>query len=221
MRKRGKMTKDPEAAREEMVAQQIVARGVDNAEVLAAMRKIPRHLFVHREMRSAAYEDEPLPIGARQTISQPFIVAYMTECLGLSKTDKVLEIGTGSGYQAAVLAEIAGEVWTVEIIPSLADSARRTLQELGYGNIRFKVGNGAAGWPEGAPFDAIIVTASPADVPAALEAQLRDGGRLIIPVGRENQTLALIRRTGDRLVRAQLLCVRFVPLMDAASGEDS
>ncbi|MCX6565824.1 MAG: protein-L-isoaspartate(D-aspartate) O-methyltransferase [Candidatus Aminicenantes bacterium] len=214
------MTKDLEASREEMVEQQLIARGVVDPQVLAAMRKIPRHLFVHEEMRSAAYLDGPLPIGARQTISQPFIVAYMTEFLGLMKTDNVLEIGTGSGYQTAVLAEIAAEVWTVEIIPSLAASARRTLETLGYGNIRFKVGDGSGGWPEEAPFDAIIVTAAPADIPAALKDQLRDGGRMIVPVGRGDQRLKLIRRLGDRMIETHLLSVRFVPLMDAAPKEN-
>lgn len=214
------MKKDLEASREEMVEQQIVARGVVDPQVLRAMRKIPRHLFVHEEMRSAAYLDEPLPIGARQTISQPFIVAYMTEFLGLMNTDKVLEIGTGSGYQTAVLAEIAAEVWTVEIIPSLAASARRTLETLGYGNIRFKIGDGSGGWPEEAPFDAIIVTAAPADVPAALTAQLRDGGRMIVPVGRGDQMLKLVRRFGERTIETHLLGVRFVPLMEAASKEN-
>jgi len=214
------MAKDLEAAREEMIKRQIIARGVVDPRVLAAMRKIPRHLFVHEEMRAAAYVDEPLPIGDRQTISQPFIVAYMTEFLDLAKTDKVLEIGTGSGYQTAVLAEIASEVWTVEIIPSLAASARRTLEALGYGNIRFRVGDGSGGWPEEAPFDAIIVTAAPEDVPAALKGQLRDGGRMIIPVGRGDQTLQLIRRMGDRMIDTRLLSVRFVPLRGAASEED-
>lgn len=196
-----------------MVKSQITARGVVDPLVLAAMAKIPRHLFVPEDLRSSAYADEPLPIGQGQTISQPYIVAYMTEALGLRGGEKVLEVGTGSGYQTAVLAEIAGTVWTIEIIPSLARTAKVRLEKLGYANIRFRVGDGSGGWPEEAPFDAVIVTAAAHRMPAGLEGQLAIGGRMIVPVGTGLQELYLVRRTNKGLERENRLAVRFVPLV--------
>ena len=165
------------AERGAMVEQQIRGRDIKAPSVLQAMRKVPRHRFVPASVRHLAYADHPLPIGSEQTISQPYIVAYMTEAAEVSPTDKVLEIGTGSGYQAAVLGEIAREVYTIEIIPDLAEGARRILAELGYGNVHVKAGNGYLGWPEHAPFDAILVTAAPEEVPQALVDQLAVGGK--------------------------------------------
>jgi len=210
------MLKDDTARRAAMVALQIERRGVRDPRVLAAMGNVPRHLFVPEHLQGAAYEDEPLPIGRGQTISQPYIVAYMTEALELKETDKVLEVGTGSGYQTAVLAELVRDVWTVEIDETLSARARGTLASLGYHRIEFRVGDGAAGWPEAAPFDAIIATACPPDLPGSWAAQLRDGGRLITPVGRDEQVLVLIRRKGDAFIETRLLPVRFVPLVSAA-----
>jgi protein-L-isoaspartate(D-aspartate) O-methyltransferase len=177
------------------------------------MAKVPRHLFVPEGLRRESYADEPLPIGEGQTISQPYIVAYMTEALGLKGGEKVLEIGTGSGYQTAVLAEIAGTVWTVEIVEALARRARTILDGLGYANVRYRVGDGSAGWPEEAPFDAIMVTAAAARVPGTLEDQLAVGGRMVVPVGTEAQELLLIRRGKTGFKRESLLAVRFVPLV--------
>jgi protein-L-isoaspartate(D-aspartate) O-methyltransferase len=196
-----------------MVARQIAARGVEDPRVLAAMGKVPRHVFVPHDLQRLAYEDEPLPIGEGQTISQPYIVAYMTEALALRPEDKVLEIGTGSGYQTAVLAEIAVEVWTVEVIDSLSQRAQAALAELGYRNIRFKVGDGSAGWPEVGPFEAIMVTAAPAAIPQPLKDQLRDGGRMILPVGVEFQDLVRVTRSGAEWSEERLFAVRFVPLV--------
>jgi protein-L-isoaspartate(D-aspartate) O-methyltransferase len=206
---------DFEAERRDMVDTQIRARGVHEPAVLRAMEKVPRHLFVPEDLRRAAYSDEPLPIGESQTISQPYIVAYMTEALDLRGGERVLEVGTGSGYQTAVLAEIAGEVWSVELIESLSVRAQETLQALGYGNIRFRVGDGSSGWPEAAPFDAIIVTAAAARVPEDLERQLAPSGTLVIPVGIDFQELLRIRRRRRGMKREKLLAVRFVPLVRA------
>ena len=196
--------------REEMVRTQIAARGITDARVLEAMRKVPRELFVGPENRGAAFHDGPL--GHGQTISQPYIVAYMTELLDIGEGDRVLEIGTGCGYQTAVLAELAGLVCTVEIVPELAERARETLGGLGYTNIVFRTGDGRLGWPERAPFDAIIVTAAPASVPPALKEQLADGGRLVIPVGASTQFIHRIVRRGDGFDDEGLIAVRFVPL---------
>jgi protein-L-isoaspartate(D-aspartate) O-methyltransferase len=207
------MRKEPDALRKAMVASQIAARGVRDPRVLQAMGSVPRHVFVPEDLRGGAYDDEPLPIGHGQTISQPFIVAYMTEALALRPEDRVLEIGTGSGYQTAVLAEIVREVWTVEVVAALAERARETLGALGYANVLYRVGDGSAGWAAGAPFDAIIVTAAPETVPAGLRAQLRDGGRMIVPIGRFGQDLILVRRTGETFDEERLLAVRFVPLI--------
>jgi len=199
-----------------MTDSQIRARGVCDPLVLAAINKVPRHLFVPEGMRGFAHADEPLPIGQGQTISQPYIVAYMTEALGLQGGERVLEVGTGSGYQTAVLAEIAREVWTVEIVESLALQARSILDSLGYANIHYRVGDGSGGWPEAAPFDAVIVTAAAARMPESLEGQLGPGGRMIVPVGTDLQELFLVCRKKKGLMRERLLAVRFVPLVKAS-----
>jgi len=199
----------------EMVEKQIIARGVKNEKVIEAMKKVPRHLFVPEEYRHLAYTDGPLPIGYDQTISQPYIVAYMTEVLDLKENEKVLEIGTGSGYQAAILAEICKEVYTIEIIEDLANSAKKTLKELGYNNIYIKIGDGYKGWPEKAPFDAIIVTCSPTNIPKPLIEQLAENGRMIIPVGEwYNQQLVLLRKKNGKMIKENLIPVRFVPMVN-------
>jgi len=207
------MTDTMAVRRDKMVDEQIVARGVTDAVVLAAMRKVERHLFIPTELQSAAYSDEPLPIGHGQTISQPYIVAYMTEAAGLKSGDRVLEVGTGSGYQAAVLAEIVKEVYTIEVIEPLAADASQRLFDLGYNNINFKLSDGYAGWPEGAPFDAIIVTAAPREIPQELAGQLKVGGRMIVPVGELIQELCLITRRETGFEKTSLLPVRFVPMI--------
>jgi protein-L-isoaspartate(D-aspartate) O-methyltransferase len=209
---------DFEEQRMRMVATQIEARGVTAETVLEAMRSVPRHVFVPPEYHARAYDDAPLPIGHGQTISQPFIVAYMTEALELQSTDRVLEIGTGSGYQTAVLAEIAQEVYTIEILEPLATAAAETLQELEYTNIRGRHGNGYAGWPEVAPFDKIIVTAAPPEVPEALVAQLAVGGLMVVPVGEVDQMMTFVRRTETGVVSRETLPVRFVPMVEAPSS---
>jgi protein-L-isoaspartate(D-aspartate) O-methyltransferase len=202
---------DPARAREEMVAVQIEGRGVRNPRTLAAMRKVPRHLFVSPALAREAYADHPLPIGHDQTISQPYIVAFMTEALGL-RGGTVLEVGTGSGYQAAVLAQIAARVFTIEIVAPLAEEARQRLARLGYRNVEVRAGDGYQGWPEKAPFDAVIVTAAAPHVPEPLKQQLKDGGRLVIPVGEADQELLLITRRGPRYDEDRVLPVRFVPM---------
>jgi protein-L-isoaspartate(D-aspartate) O-methyltransferase len=195
-----------------MVEYQIEARGIKDRRVLEAIRKVPRHLFVPENLQDIAYNDEPLPIGSGQTISQPYIVAYMTEILRLQEGDRVLEIGTGSGYQAAVLAELVDSVFTIEILPGLSKKAAQVLNDLKYENIFFKVGNGFYGWPEKAPFDAIIVTAAPEKIPQPLVDQLSLGGRMIIPVGDFFQELYLMRNTEAGIKKEKKLPVRFVPL---------
>ncbi len=205
-------TNDRKGERWRMVEEQVFARGIENGKVLRAMRKVPRHRFVPAPVAHLAYRDHPLPIGLDQTISQPFIVAYMTEAAEISPKKKVLEIGTGSGYQAAVLGELAREVYTVEIIPELGERARRTLAELGYENVRVRVGNGYEGWAEHAPYDAIVVTAAPDQVPQALIDQLAVNGRMVIPVGTTNQEMMVIRRTRKGLVERRTMPVRFVPM---------
>lgn len=210
---------DYSSLRQRMVREQIAApgRSVTDAKVLAAMRTVPRHEFVPEVERPLAYQDRPLPIGFGQTISQPYIVALMTEKLALRPTDRVLEIGTGSGYQAAVLAEIVPEVYTIEIIEPLARRATADLVRLGYTNVFVRVGDGYQGWPEAAPFDAIIVTCAPEHVPPPLVEQLRDGGRMIIPVGGGlDQQLILLRKQGGRLQQTAVIPVRFVPMTGAA-----
>jgi protein-L-isoaspartate(D-aspartate) O-methyltransferase len=199
-----------------MVAFQLQARDIVDPVVLEVMGRVPRHLYVPEAMRASAYEDRPLPIGEGQTISQPYIVAYMTQALDLEPGDRVLEIGTGSGYQAAVLAEIVQEVYTIEIVPVLARKAGALLSRLGYENVHVRTGNGYFGWPGEAPFDAIIVTAAPGHVPQALVDQLADGAVLVLPVGEENQELVRIRSgtAGEKVVE-RLLPVRFVPMTGA------
>ena len=208
---------DYKVMREWMVETQIKARGVKDPRVLSAMLKVERHFFVPKELQSSAYADQPLPIGEGQTISQPYIVAFMTELLDLKGTERVLEIGTGSGYQAAILAELAREVYTIEIVEPLGISAQQRLQSLGYRNIRVKVGDGYMGWPEVAPFDAIIVTCAPEQVPQPLVEQLKDGGRMIIPIGPGwDQNLVLLRKQGEKLEQHAVLPVRFVPMTGGA-----
>ncbi len=202
--------------REKMVADTIVARNVSDKLVLSAMRKVPRHEFVPENMKRYAYEDRPLPIGEDQTISQPYIVALMTELLGLKGNEKVLEIGTGSGYQAAILAEIAKEVYTIEIIPSLAKSAEERLRRLGYKNIIVKIGDGYKGWEEHAPFDGIVVTAAPDHIPQPLVDQLKVGGKMVIPVGSMIQQLKVITKTESGIKEKSVLPVRFVPMTGEA-----
>ena len=203
-------------AREQMVEKQIKARGVRDRRVLEAMRKVPRHRFVKKEYWPEAYADEPLPIGYGQTISQPYIVAYMTEQLQLKGDEKVLEIGTGSGYQAAILAELAKDVYTIEIIPELAHHADSVLQSLGYQNVHVRVGDGYLGWPEAAPFDAIIVTAAPEQIPSPLLEQLKVGGRMIIPLGDFYQDLVLVVKTEKGIRKERKIPVRFVPMTGKA-----
>jgi protein-L-isoaspartate(D-aspartate) O-methyltransferase len=198
--------------RDAMVDEQIRARGIEAPAVLNAMRKVPRHQFVPPAVRHMAYNDHPLPIGSGQTISQPYIVAYMTEAAEISPREKVLEIGTGSGYQAAILGEVAREVYTIEIIPELAERARNTLAELGYANVHAKAGNGYLGWPEHAPFDAILVTAAPDQVPQALVDQLALGGRMVVPVGDIVQDMMIIERTRNGVIERRTIPVRFVPM---------
>lgn len=205
--------KDLAAARERMVATQIVARGVHDPSTLAALRKVPRHLFVPAASLAQAYEDHPVPIGYGQTISQPYVVAYMTEALGLHGGESVLEVGTGCGYQAAVLAEIAARVHTIEIVAPLAEEAAARLERLGYANVTVRAGDGYLGWPDAAPFDAIVVTAAAPRVPEPLLRQLREGGRLILPVGDDWQELVLVTRHGERFDERRLLPVRFVPMV--------
>jgi protein-L-isoaspartate(D-aspartate) O-methyltransferase len=207
--------------RERMVRDQIEARGVSDKRVLAAMRAVPRHLFVPTYQRDAAYRDTPLAIGQGQTISQPYIVALMTELLELAGDERVLEIGTGSGYQAAILGQLAAEVITVERFPSLAQEARDRLAALDYGNVRVEVGDGSRGWPEGAPYDAIVVTAASPGVPDPLPDQLADGGRLVVPVGpRWTQHLVRVRREGEAFKRETLIGVAFVPLIGEHGWQD-
>lgn len=207
--------------RHRMVEEQLRRRGIDDPRVLSAMGSVPRHRFVGEAVRWAAYEDEPVTIGLGQTISQPFMVARMTELLDLDATSRVLEVGTGSGYQAAVLAEMGTEVWTIERHPQLAERARRVLEELGYRRVHVVVGDGSLGLPEPAPYDAIIVTAAAPHAPAPLLDQLAPTGRMVIPVGDRNlQQLRLIRRCGGRFAESDVLGCRFVPLVWAAYAEE-
>lgn len=198
-----------------MVRDQLMSRGIKDERVLTAMLKVERHRFVPSAYRNQAYEDYPLPVGEGQTISQPYIVAFMTEALNLKKEDKVLEIGTGSGYQAAILGEICDSVFTIEIFQSLALSAMKTLDELGYSNVYVKIGDGYKGWAEHAPYDAVIVTCAPADIPEMLEEQLAEGGRMIIPVGSDyTQNLYLLEKKAGKLQKKSVLPVRFVPMIN-------
>lgn len=205
--------REPAARRSDMVDTQIVARGVKDARVIAAVRKVPRDRFVPPDLVARAYDDRPLPIGHGQTISQPYIVAYMTEALGVEPHHKVLEIGTGSGYQAAVLGELARSVYTIEIVPELARRATTTLKALGYGHVQVREGDGYAGWPEQAPFDRILVTAAPEDIPKPLLDQLAPRGRLVLPVGAQGTTqwVTIVDKTPQGLVSRRTLAVAFVP----------
>ncbi len=203
----------------EMVSKQVEARGVRDPAVLDAMRAVPRHRFVPPSLRASAYQDRPLPIGSGQTISQPYIVALMTELAGVKPGDKVLEVGTGSGYQAAVLAQMGVKLFSIEIIAGLAKRAEATLTELGYTkNVEVRHGDGYAGWPEQAPFDAILVTAAPPKVPKPLKEQLKVGGRLIIPVGKRYQSLLKVTRTKNGFGGESVIPVRFVPMTGEAQG---
>jgi protein-L-isoaspartate(D-aspartate) O-methyltransferase len=206
---------DYTAKREQMVKTQLIARGIKDGATLLAMQDVPRHLFVPENMKPYAYTDGPLPIGNGQTISQPYIVAFMTEALQLKQNDKVLEIGTGSGYQAAILAKIVDSVYTIEIVKNLAFKAKDRLQELGYANVKVKWGDGYHGWPEKAPFDAIIVTAGADSIPQPLIEQLKRNGRMIIPVGPHNYTshLELVTKKKNTITKKKLLPVRFVPFI--------
>ena len=203
-------------SRQQMVERQLRARGIVDAAVLRAMAKVPRHRFVSPAQESQAYSDRALPIEEGQTISQPYIVALMTELLELQGGEKVLEVGTGSGYQAAVLAEIVKDVYTIEILPGLAAGAAARLKQLGYSWVRVRAGDGYLGWPDAAPFDAIIVTAGATHIPQPLIAQLAEGGRLVVPVGpsSDRQDLILGRKTGGRFATRVVAPVRFVPLVE-------
>jgi len=198
-----------------MIQEQIINRGIKSQQVLDAFEKVPRHLFVPEKYRSMSYEDRPLPIGKGQTISQPYIVAFMTEVLDLKPSDRVLEIGTGSGYQAAILAEICDMVYSIEIVPYLGKNAAKVLNEIGYENIELKIGDGYQGWAAHAPYDAIIVTCAPTQIPLPLKKQLAEGGRMIIPVGEQYvQELILLEKEKGQLIEKKVLPVRFVPMVD-------
>jgi protein-L-isoaspartate(D-aspartate) O-methyltransferase len=201
--------------REYMVQTQIIARGVADTATLRAMRTVPRHEFVPYELRRHAYDDSPLQIGFEQTISQPYIVAFMTEQIAPRKGQRVLEVGTGSGYQAAILAEIVDSVFTIELIGELAESAAARLKHMGYRNVLVRQGDGYQGWPEHAPFDAILVTAAAEEVPQPLIEQLKDGGTMVIPVGgvSDIQSLTIVRKRGNQVFNESVLPVRFVPLI--------
>ena len=224
MLRRGKarsVNTDYEKERENMVKSQLAHRGIKDKRVLEAMRQVPRHLFIPEAMRSLAYCDSPLPIGHGQTISQPYIVALMTETLELEGKERVLEVGTGSGYQAAILSRLARQVYSVERHAALAQQAEKLLAQLGYDNIVVRVGNGTLGWPEHSPYEAIIVTAAAPDVPRPLTDQLADGGRLVAPVGSQwSQVLIKVRRQGDLLIRERLTAVAFVPLVGKHGWEE-
>jgi len=196
----------------DMVENQIVSRGIQDARVIKAMLKVKRHLFVPKEYLDSAYSDKPIPIEKEQTVSQPYMVALMTELLNPSPGKKILEIGTGSGYQSAILAETGCDLYTIEIIEDIAANARKTLEKLGYSNIKYRIGDGYRGWEKNAPFEGIIVTAAPADIPDKLIEQLSQGGRMIIPVGDLSQELLLIENTNEGVKRKKITAVRFVPM---------
>lgn len=213
------LVSDFKAQRERMVREQMEARGIRNPKVLEALRKVERHRFVPEPYRPQAYMDHPLPIGAGQTISQPYIVALMTEVLNLDSSKKVLEVGTGSGYQAAVLAEICDSVYTIEIIESLGKKAKELLTQLGYKNVHVKIGDGYKGWKAFSPFDGIIVTCAPTHIPEPLKEQLAEGGKMVIPVGgRQVQELVLLSKEKGRLVQRSILPVLFVPMLKGNGG---
>jgi len=204
--------------REQMIERQLKGRGIYDSRVLAVFRKVAREKFLPPALRTKAYEDHPLPIGHNQTISQPYIVAFMTECLELEKTDRVLEIGTGSGYQTAILAELVQEVYSIEIVENLYRTAQKCLDHLGYPNVHLKRGDGRNGWPEAAPFDKMIVTAASEQIPSALIEELKEGGKIILPLGLDEQDLVLGRKEKGVLVTKQLIPVRFVPLQTESSS---
>jgi protein-L-isoaspartate(D-aspartate) O-methyltransferase len=207
--------------RREMVENQLILRGISDRRVLDAFRRVPRHEFVSEELKNSAYIDSPLPIGEGQTISQPYMVALMTECLCLRGQEKVLEIGTGSGYQAAILAELAKEVYSIERIEVLALRANQILERLGYKNIKIKTGDGTLGWPEFSPYEGIIVTAAAPQIPPPLIEQLKDGGLLVIPLnGRFSQTLTVIEKSKDRLKTQQICSCIFVPMIGKYGWKD-
>ena len=207
--------KDFEQQRKQMVTRQLLSRDIQDSRVLKAMTTVPRHLFVPLNMRSLSYQDSALPIEHDQTISQPYIVALMSQLLSVEPGDKVLEIGTGSGYQAAVLAEMGVEVFTIEIISELGVQAEKLLTELGYDKVKVKIGDGYLGWPENAPFDGIIVTCAPTEIPEPLEEQLAEGGRMVIPVGKSGfQQLYLLTKTKGKIIQQKIIDVRFVPMVD-------
>ena len=211
----GTQAEDFAAQRQQMVASQIRGRGISDAAVLKAMETVPRHRFVPPEVRALAYGDTPLPIGHGQTISQPYIVALMSQLLAVEPGRRVLEIGTGSGYQAAVLADMGVHVFTIEIVPELGRQAINVLDALGFKNIQVKIGDGYKGWPEHAPFDAIIVTCAPTNVPEPLKAQLAEGGRMVIPSGEKyNQQLFLLTKHKGKIKQEKIVDVRFVPMVD-------
>ena len=200
--------------RKKMVESQIMKRGIHDQRVLDAMLKVERHVFLPHELKELAYTDQPLPIGKGQTISQPYIVALMSELAKIKSNDRVLEIGTGSGYQAAILAELSKEVYTIEIIPELAEKAEGLLKKLGYENIKVRQGDGYLGWPEYAPFDVIIVTAAPIEVPEELVSQFSEGGRMVIPIGEAgNQVLKLLIKSSGEVIEKEVIPVRFVPMV--------
>jgi protein-L-isoaspartate(D-aspartate) O-methyltransferase len=204
-----------------MVEEQIEARGIRDARILEAMRTVPRHRFVPDALSDQAYGDYPLPIGWEQTISQPYIVALMCDLIGAQGGERILEIGTGSGYHAAVLSRLVREVYTIEIVEPLGRRADETLRSLGYDNVHVRLGDGYRGWPEAAPFDAIVLTAAPAEVPQPLLDQLKVGGRMILPLGRHTQDLVVITRTGEGFERRSVAAVRFVPMTGEAQGDTS
>jgi len=212
---------DFEEARHRMVERQLAQRGITDERVLQVMRDVPRHQFVPEDLWDMAYRDTPLPIGHGQTISQPYIVAYMTQLLHLTLDDRVLEVGTGSGYQAAILSRLASEVYTIECVAELAQRAERVLQEMGYDNIRLRIGDGGYGWPEAAPFDAIIVTAAAPEVPSPLIAQLAEGAPLVAPIGPTGyQDLVRLYKRGDQTQTEYLTPVAFVPLVGEHGWRD-
>jgi len=210
--------RDWDAERRRMVDEQLRARDIRSARVLDAMLRVPRHLFVPEPQRTEAYSDSPLPIGHDQTISQPYIVAFMTQALDVAPGHRVLEVGTGSGYQAAILGALAKDVYSIEIVAPLAERARETLSALGYRNIQVRTGNGYLGWPEHAPYDRIMVTAAPDEVPTALLQQLKLGGLIVIPVGTATQELRILRRTVTGTETLGTLPVRFVPMTNKPGG---
>ncbi|MCL2153264.1 MAG: protein-L-isoaspartate(D-aspartate) O-methyltransferase [Oscillospiraceae bacterium] len=210
-----RMTDDFKDERDKMIEEQLIPRGIASASVLDAMQNVPRHIFIPENLQNCAYSDGPVPIGSGQTISQPYIVAYMTEQLDPVPGMRILEIGTGSGYQSAILHYLGCKVFTIELLDELSDKAIKNFSALGFDGIRTKCGNGYSGWPEEAPFDAIIVTAAPESIPISLVDQLKDGGRMVVPVGKthEVQSLRLLTKNGSQIIDNELLLVRFVPMV--------